>query len=217
MRRPVGVVLVCLVLGGFAALQVLGAALYAVLAFAMRHGFPAGPFGQATMPPAFAGSFLMVVMLVAAMFLAAVAAWAITTIVGLVRLRSWARYSVLAIGGCLAALGTISLLGVALFSGAGMNVPHASARVALGVRLALVFVDGMVLFIGLWWLVYFNLRSIRAVFGSTYSAQVHGLGADASGSPNLLVARRPGRFQRVPVAILVLGACSCSGVCRALR
>jgi hypothetical protein len=91
------------------------------------------------------------------------------TVVGLFRMRPWARYSILAIGGlefCFSAL----LCGVMILM---RNMPTPMPAAAPSpVSLQVVFL-GMAAFyaflalIGAWWLVYFNLKPVRAAFSAT--------------------------------------------------
>jgi hypothetical protein len=50
-------------------------------------------------------------VLAISVFYAALAVWAILTVIGILRLRSWARYSVLIIGGGLAVIGVFAVFG----------------------------------------------------------------------------------------------------------
>ena len=89
MSRPVPVALSAILLGLFAALQLLGAAGMAAFGVVLLHkGLPNMPPG----PMPFAPSFIPVLFFAFAIIHAALAVWFIWTLVGLVRLRSWARW-----------------------------------------------------------------------------------------------------------------------------
>ncbi|MFT4112835.1 hypothetical protein [Silvibacterium sp.] len=98
--------------------------------------------------------------------------WCAWTIVGLFQLRPGARISMIAIG-------AIDLIVFAVFSGlmllarvnplvAGMDAhPNPAMPVHIGLTLLfLAFVYGVFALIGLWWLVYFNLRTVRLAFAA---------------------------------------------------
>ena len=101
MKRPVSVSVSAIFLGLLAALQLFFAVSLVVTGFLVLHkDLPAsstpGPF-----PP----SFLPILLLAMSIVLAAFAVWSILTLIGLVRLQSWARYSVLVIAGLMAGFG----------------------------------------------------------------------------------------------------------------
>jgi len=122
-------------------------------------------------------------MFLLSLFYAALAVWSILTSIGLVRLRSWARYSVLVIAGCVAFFGAIAtLMSIAMpflmrnvvpavqpIPGAGQ--PDASAAALAN---APHLVHGVFLFMGAFYgiftvvaialLVYYNLAKTRALF-----------------------------------------------------
>ena len=99
------------------------------------------------------------------------AVWGFITSIGLFRMRSWARYSTLIIGGTLVVLGVPGLLMILILAvPAATNVgpdyaqAHQAAQEIVAVGTALVYagVSG----IGIWWLVYFNRRAVRQAFTS---------------------------------------------------
>ena len=96
--------------------------------------------------------------------------WCAWTVVGLFRMRSSARYSILAIG-------ALDFLVFALFCATllfarrspiiiGMDAhPNPAMPFPLGALiLALAIIYALFALIGLWWLVYFNLRTVRLAF-----------------------------------------------------
>jgi hypothetical protein len=201
VKRPSGVIFsaVLLVLGSL--FQLLLAALMALGAVFLRKqigsGGPTGPTAATPMPtwmPIF--EFAMVAIFVA------LAAWGIATAVGLFRMRRWARYSVLVIGGGMALLGLCSTLSmlvmlfVPLPVASGVDASQAPSvqamtRVAFGV---VAFFYAILCAVGVSWLVYFNLKKVRAAF------------ADATVEP--VTSRRP--FLISVLAILnLIGAPGC--------
>jgi hypothetical protein len=97
-------------------------------------------------------------------------AWCAWTVVGLFRMRSWARLSMVAIG-------FLNFLVFAVFAGLlvrarytpiilGMDAhPNPAMPFPLGmIILALAAVYGVVAVIGLWWIIYFNRRTVRVAF-----------------------------------------------------
>jgi hypothetical protein len=184
VKRPSGVVFsaVLLVLGSlfqllFAGLMALGGIL---LQKQNGSGGSTGATAATSMPgwmPIF--EFAMVAILVA------LAVWGIVTAVGLFRMRRWARYSVLVIGGGLALLGLCSMLSMLVMLFVPLPVAsgvdayqvqsvQAMTRVAVGVG---AFFYAILCAVGVSWLVYFNLKKVRAAF------------ADATAEP--VTSRRP--------------------------
>src|SRR5882757_554306 len=157
MKRPVGLILAAIVLGLSAVVQLLMAALMFFAGFAI-HVHPTVP----TQP-----AFLFYFMGGIGVMYLALAAWAITTTVGLLMLRLWARYSILVIGGCLAGLGAMCLVGtaVSLFAGIpGAQLPGSNPHMMHVIFAVVGIFYGSMVAIGAWWLVYFNLRSTKGLF-----------------------------------------------------
>ena len=93
---------------------------------------------------------------------------AIATIIGLFRLRIWARYSMVLLGLLDFIVFGIMCAGVLVLrvrSGmAAMPIPN-NPHVTLGEILVVVAaVYGVLALIGLWWILYFNAKSVRQVF-----------------------------------------------------
>ena len=185
-------------------------------AFAMRHlptPLPVDP----TAPPPPSQAVLFGVLLAFSLLTAAFGAWQIVTVVGLIRLRSWARYSVLVIGGILTFLGAISLLSVAA---AGFLMPRLMAQTSNPqapphlmqfVLLASGLIYGAIASVGIWWLVYFNLRATKQAFSTAYAIDPV-FYAGEPGDPQLY--RGTGRFARTPTSVMVIGWLFLfSGVC----
>jgi hypothetical protein len=218
MKRPVGVILTSIVLGLCAGIQLLMALSMLVITFGMSH-LPAPPLDSSSYPsgyppaPEMAG-FINGVVVAEGVFFLLLAAWAIATLVGLVRLRNWARYSVVVIGGCLVALGGVGVLGLVMFalfmpaSGLPTNLPPHTMQFILVFE---GFLFALMAALGVWWLVYFNLRSVKEFFlpanpaaygpGHSIDPRVLSLQQDGTVYPP---PPKPSRFARVPVPLLVL-------------
>src|SRR5208282_3322889 len=102
----------------------------------------------------------------------ALAVWGILTTVGLFRLRRWARYSILVICGCLALFGLVSCLMILLLMfvplpmAANMDASQAQSaqsfvKIMFGAMAFFYFLVGA---LGVFWLVYFNLKTVREAF-----------------------------------------------------
>src|ERR1035438_1782838 len=111
---------------------------------------------------------------------AALTVWAILTVVGLFRMRRWARYSILAIGGCLALVGLPAMLVSLLMLAVPLSVPaggdasqvhnvQAMTKVVFGV-VGLFY--GMIGAVGVSWLVYFNRKKVCDEFNSALGQSV---------------------------------------------
>ncbi len=159
MKRPIGLVLSAIVLSLSALFLLLMTALMAV----------AGIFSgrQPTIQPA--PHILIYFMLAISLFYAALSVWAILTVIGILRLRAWARYSILIIGGGLVVLGLLA----ALFTLAGRTMfpatptkPPVDPHIMTVIFLVIGAFYLLIAAIGIWWLVYFNRRLIRELFSN---------------------------------------------------
>lgn len=159
MKRPVGLILSAVVLSLFAFFLVLTTALMVSAGIFANHRAPMAAVSTVT------PHFFLYLMLAVAVFYAALAAWASLTVIGILRLRSWARYSILIIGGGIAVFSFFA--GIATLLSRTMLVaqqPNADPRI---VAVVFFFVTAFYLMfaaIGVWWLIYFNLRPIRELF-----------------------------------------------------
>jgi len=95
-------------------------------------------------------------------FMAAMVAWGIMTAVGLIKLRGWARISILVFAGLLTGMSVImGLTTLALQPPASPGVPVNAMRT---MRYVMAAVYAVPLLIGIWWLVQFSHRDTRAAF-----------------------------------------------------
>ncbi len=108
-------------------------------------------------------------------FRVALAAWGILTSIGLFRLRPWARYSVLVIGGCLAVFAAPQILIMIILIVVPLPLPanadpsqaqmaHIVTKVIFGV-LAAIYASMCA--VGVSWLVYFNRKRVCETFAGT--------------------------------------------------
>jgi hypothetical protein len=187
MKRSLGLILSAIVLSLAALFLLLTTALMVFV------GIFAGK--QASVPAA--PHFVTYFMVACSVFYAVLAVWAILTVIGILRLRSWARYSILIIGSGLAALGILSALGTLM--GRSMlptlqtQQPAADPHIMAVVFLFMTAVDLLIAAVGIWWLVYFNLRSVRELFSN----------------PDQLLPASAGtsrRFNQTPTAIKIIAA-----------
>jgi uncharacterized membrane protein (DUF2068 family) len=196
VKRPVGVIVAAILLLIGSLFQFLMAAVMALsgafMPIAAVAGGASGAAGGAPMP-----GFMHGFMFALSAVCLALAVWGIITTVGLFRLRRWARYSVLVIGGIIAAIGGFSMLtsliilAIPMTPTAGMDASDASTFAAMKYVIFAVseIMYGIMTGVGVWWLVYFNRKQVREVFHS---------GAAVEGGTLEIV-----RSQR-PVAITVL-------------
>ena len=166
MKRPVPVILTAVLLGLFAAFQLLLTAMMVVVGLlALHEGLP-GPQPATPFPP----SLLPALFFVMSLITAALAVWLIMTLIGLVRLRAWARYSVLVVAGLMVAFGGLLMvtsfampfLMPAMLTAPGQ--PPVDPHMMRGMFFGLGAAYGLVAALGAALLVYFCLAKTRAVF-----------------------------------------------------
>jgi len=171
VKRPVGVVVAAVLLLFGSLFQLLMAAVMALsgafMPMAAVAGGASGAPGGAPMP-GFMHGFMFAISAVCL----ALAVWGIVTTVGLFRLRRWARYSVLVIGGIIAVIGGFSMLtsliilAIPMTPTAGVDASDASTFAAMKYVIFAVseIMYGIMTGVGVWWLVYFNRKGVRDVF-----------------------------------------------------
>jgi len=173
MKRLPGIVIsaVVLVLGSL--FQLLMAGLMAMSGLVTRSHLNSGGSAAASPASTFPEWMAIFTFVLSGIFVL-LAAWGITTAVGLFKLWRWSRYSVLVIGGLLAVI----CLPAALMSLAFMFVPMpglptVDASQAATVHTLTKMIFGGVAFgygltggIGVWWMVYFSRKKVRESFAS---------------------------------------------------
>ena len=166
MNRPTPVIVSAIILGLLAALQLLfGVGMMATGFLALHKGLPA-PSTPNPFPP----SFLPILFFGMSLVLAAFAVWSILTLIGLIRMQSWARYSVLVIAGLMVGFGGISMVTSFAMPFLMSAMPTAANQPASdpGMLRITFFVAGAIygIFtaIGAALLVYFNRAKTRTLF-----------------------------------------------------
>jgi hypothetical protein len=112
-------------------------------------------------------SFMLGAMIFSVLFYLILAAWAIATVVGLFRMKSWARISIMIIGGGLAVIGLFSTLVTAAMPMIMKSIPTASntdPAILRATFLVIAVIWLLVTAVGISWLVYFALRRTREAF-----------------------------------------------------
>jgi hypothetical protein len=132
---------------------------------------------------------LRTVMLVMMAFMICLSIVGIATGIGLILLKDWARISVLIWGGFSVFFG---LLGIPIIFLMPLSVPPGAAELPPGtvqmMRWAFLAIYGLPLVVGVWWLLLFNRKAIKAQFAGTAT------------SPDSGVPQKP----RCPLPITVL-------------
>jgi hypothetical protein len=122
-------------------------------------GFAMLPRADATVVPPFARSMLIAIM----GLIAGLAIFGIFTCVGVLRLKKWARISMLIWGGVIAAFSSIMLLFTSF-----VPLPDMYARdTAVSpqyIRIVMAVIYGTQFLIGVWWLLLFNQRAVKERF-----------------------------------------------------
>ncbi len=172
MRRPACVVAFAIVLAVVSVLQVMMALGMVLVASTYQNKSLVAAQSAVANPSAPLPGWMPGFMYGWGIFSLLLAAWGIATTIGVYRLRRWARYSILIIGGCMAVIGLVSLLSMLLIMAVplpfppGMDTAQAHSMQTV-VRIVLSFVAllyAAVLAIGIRWLVYFNRKSVGSVF-----------------------------------------------------
>jgi hypothetical protein len=136
---------------------ILGSALFVLMGLVMLLNVFL-PTPQAGMPP----SSLKAISVVLCFVMLGFAAWGITTALGLFRLRSWSRWSILVFSTLLAFMGGATALVMAFIP--LPPAPGASPEVMTGVKIALVVIYGVPAVMGAFRLFYFNTARVRTMF-----------------------------------------------------
>src|SRR5712692_6930859 len=143
-----------------------------VLAIAVIHHAP--ELAQNT-PAAPVG---VILGLEASLFLG-VGGWTIASAIGLLRLKNWARISILVLGGLLAGFAFFGLLGAVMMTvmpipaPPGKEVPHGFMAVVGAIMAAWCLIQ---MAVGIWWLVLLNRKAVKEQFlGEGVTQAVGGL------------------------------------------
>jgi hypothetical protein len=159
MRRPAGVIVAAVVLGLMTCVGLFGTLISFATVFFVHN--PALP-NQAAVK--------MIMAVVSLIFLA----WFVFcafVVVGLFRMRQWARYSIIVIGALTAVFGAALCIGmIAVRNFASPQGPAAPANMSIFFIFMGLFYGGIGL-IGVWWMVYFNFKSVRLAFAGQATAE----------------------------------------------
>jgi hypothetical protein len=166
-KRPMGVVFAAIVLALMALFGFLAGALVVFLTLFVRPP-------QLTQYPLLEAVEIVVGIVV--LLISGLCAW---TVVGLFRLQKWARISVVILGGVLAFFSFVNAI-VYLAIGLGsleafVPAPNAPTVSPLMIKMVFLGLAGFAFLcagIGVWWLVYFNLRRIRELFSMDRTRQL---------------------------------------------
>ena len=137
-------------------------------------------------------SFMFGVVAFSVLLYLVLAIWAIVTVVGLFRMRNWARISIMVIGGGIALIGLFSTLVSAAMPTMMKSVPmppNTTPALMRGTFIFMAIVWLAVASIGIWWLVYFALRRTRESFA--HAALQQGLPASSIGMTAYPLASSP--------------------------
>ncbi len=103
-------------------------------------------------------------------FMACLSAFGVAVGIGLILLRNWARISVLIWGGLCVFFG---IFGVAIAFVIPLapppNAPNITADSMQAVRFIILGIYGLPLVVGIWWLILFNRKTVKAQFAATAS------------------------------------------------
>ncbi|HTR26022.1 MAG TPA: hypothetical protein VMI10_18760 [Terriglobales bacterium] len=108
--------------------------------------------------------FFRIVMVLSALFYLALAAWGITTCIGLFFLKAWARISIIVFAVLLALCSGFSALSFTIFGFAASRNLQLEASVPTGFWVGMIGVALAITGIGIWWIVYFTRASVKAQF-----------------------------------------------------
>lgn len=157
-QRPIGLVLAAIAMGLMAGMGLLSG-LMMVLTFLFIHTPETAQY------PA-----IKVIEIVISALPLLISGFCLWTVVGLFRIRRWARISILVFGGCITFFALIAALSsVAVAFSPSMVMQSSPGLSPGGMKAVLLGSAGFYLcaaFIGIWWLVYFNLRRVRTLFAA---------------------------------------------------
>jgi len=115
-------------------------------------------------------------MLATQSFMLALSIFGIATGIGLIYLRNWARISVLIWGGFSVFFGLIGIpIAFLTQFPPNPNSPALPAESMQAVRCILLVIYGIPLLIGVWWLILFNRKTVKAQFASRGESADQGL------------------------------------------
>jgi hypothetical protein len=208
MKRPVGLILTSILLALEAGFLLLLAALMTFTGIATSRS-PA-----IATSPVTGAKFVLIFSLGIATGFALFAVWAICTLIGLLRLRNWARISMLILGGGQTFVGLIAAVGMLAMIFIPLPIPPNQAPHLQAIAFSVLgLFYAVVAAVGIWWLVYFSRTAIRDLFLNP-SHDIAGLPPTPFQTGQTF--SKPGRFAHVPASIMIIGslyllsACICA-------
>ncbi len=155
MRRPAGVIIAAVILGLMAVGGIFGGLVSVGVSIFMQMPTNAAMPGERGVMIATTGLMLCFFLF---------CAW---TVVGLLQMRVWARYSILVLGGLLFLVSAVACIAMIFMRNVIPMPPTAAPSPVnfqgLFIGFLLAFYGSFSL-VGAWWLVYFNLAPVRAAF-----------------------------------------------------
>jgi hypothetical protein len=201
-RRPIGLILAAIALALMTCMGLLSGAMM-VLVSTFIHSPETAQFPAIKMIGIGIGVLTLLI-----------SGFCVWTVVGLFRVRKWARISILILGGLVALfalLGALSsvvaALGQSMVPQSSPGLPPGTMKIVLLGTAAFYFCVGL---IGVWWLVYFNLRRVRAVFTAYGALRRNGVASPPSMwiDPNVQRHSAIGILVNCLAALYILGAVS---------
>jgi uncharacterized membrane protein (DUF2068 family) len=198
MKRLPGVIVSAILLIIGSLFQFLGAALMGFGAFLVP-GMHASTNAPAPVQPAWLPWFSLGIAAVCFGF----GAWGMITAIGLFRMKRWARYCTLIIGGLVAFFGVPGMIMMIAMSVISLPTPagidpaqaHTMQFVSRIMFVVIAMFYACTSSIGIWWLVYFNRKAVREAF--------------AGGSVSLAPSRRPVLISILAV-LNMIGVATCT-------
>ena len=153
MKRSIGVTIIAVLsLIGSILMVGMGLMMIAVAVFA--------PKTDANLPPAFMAAMMGAISI----FYFLLAAWGISSSIGLFRLKNWARISTIVFSVLLALIGLFSLPMAFILPLIAANGQSVDTTAMFVVRIAMGLFWGVQLGIGIWWLVFLTRAKVKAQF-----------------------------------------------------
>lgn len=136
-------------------------------------------------------------------FILALAGWGIATAIGILRLRNWARISILVISGLAIVMSFFTMLMTFLLVPMISQEAKLPPGAASFIELFELIIFGIPLGIAIWWMVLFLLKNVRVQFGA---AQLVGTAQAPAGiGPTVATSvSSPPSGAKIPVSILVI-------------
>ncbi len=151
----------------FAAVVAILAGLFALLVTSLGFvGILLGTRGVSPELPPLVKNMTLAVMA----FMACLSVFGVAVGIGLILLRNWARISVLIWGGLCVFFGVFGVaIAFVIPLAPPPNAPNITADSMQAVRFIILGIYGLPLVVGIWWLILFNRKTVKAQFAATAS------------------------------------------------